>query len=196
MWPALREAYADGVFEVFRRYWRAYGGIRALALSPYFHVAALLTALLAPYWLHQPWWDVALSAMPSLLGFTLAGFTIWLGLGSPRLRELMSRPGADGAPSVYVQVAATFVHFVVTQILALVLALVAKALDFVPAVPASVQGLIDTLVPWGHGLGFLVFVYAIMTALAAAMGVFRVATWQDIVHCSDGGDRSDRPPQA
>ncbi len=196
MWPALREAYADGVFEVFHRYWRAYGGARALALSPYFHAAALLTALLAPYWLRQPWWDVALSAMPSLLGFTLAGFTIWLGLGSPRLRELMSRPGADGAPSVYVQVAATFVHFVVTQILALVLALIAKALDFTPAVPASVRSWIEALAPWGHGLGFLVFVYAIMTALAAAMGVFRVATWQDMVHGSDGGDRGDRPPQA
>jgi hypothetical protein len=88
------------------------------------------------------------------------------------------------------------VHFVVTQILALVLALIAKALDFTPAVPASVQGLIDTLVPWGHGLGFLLFVYAIMTALAAAMGVFRVATWQDMVHRSEGGDRGDRPPQA
>lgn len=87
-------------------------------------------------------------------------------------------------------------HFVVTQILALLLALIAKALDFTPAVPASVRSWIEALAPWGHGLGFLLFVYAIMTALAAAMGVFRMATWQDMVHGSDGGDRGDRPPQA
>lgn len=182
MWQALREAYVEGVFVVFRRYWRAYGGMRALALSPYLHVAILLTVLLAPYWLNRPWWEVALSAVPSLLGFTLAGFTIWLGFGNARLRELISRPMADGRCSVYVQVSAAFVHFVVVQVLALVVALAAKALDFVPEVSTATRAWIEWLAPLGHGIGFMAFVYAVMTALAAAMGVFRAATWQDMAH--------------
>jgi len=65
LWHDLRRAYVEGVFDVLRRYWCAYGGARAVLLSPYFHAALLLTALLWPYWLRLPWWDVALAAMPS-----------------------------------------------------------------------------------------------------------------------------------
>lgn len=191
IWDDLHQAYFVGVFDIFRRYWRAYGGARAVLLSPYFHVALLLTAILWRYWSRNPWWDVALSAIPSLLGFTLAGFTIWLGFGSQRFRELLSQPATDGRPSIYVRVSAAFVHFVVTQIVALVGALLAKAVDFTPEASSTVQTWLAWLAILGHGLGFLVFVYAIMTALAAAMGVFRVASWQDCVASSESVRQSE-----
>lgn len=180
-WRAIRSSYA-GVGEIFRRYWRAYGGLRVILLSPYFHAALLLTALLSPYWVNKPWWEVALSVMPNLLGFTLAGFTIWLGFGSERFRALVSQPGEDGSPSIYVQVSASFVHFVVMQVAGLLAAAIALAASTIPA-PSGLPGVIvGRLATVGQGAGFLLFVYAIATALAAAMGVFRVASWQDMVH--------------
>ncbi len=184
LWRAIRSSYA-GVGEIFCRYWRVYGGWRDVLLSPYFHSALLLTALLWPYWSVHPWWQVALSVIPNLLGFTLAGFTIWLGFGSERFRALVAQPGEDGSPSIYVQVSATFVHFVVMQIAALLAAALALASSVIPAPDGNLGALIGRLVPMGHGAGFLLFVYAITTALAAAMGVFRVATWQDMVNAGD-----------
>lgn len=177
---AIRSSYA-GVGEVFQRYWRTYGGMRALLLSPYFHAAVLLTGLLTPYWIDNPWWQVALSVIPNLLGFTLAGFAIWLGFGSERLREMISRPGDDGSPSVYVQVSATFVHFVVIQAAALLAAAFAMATSAIAQPGAQLGEIIEQSAAIGHALGFLLFIYAIATALAAAMAVFRVSTWNDIV---------------
>ncbi|WP_156137249.1 hypothetical protein [Tepidimonas taiwanensis] len=51
LWRAIRSSYA-GVGEIFCRYWRVYGGWRDVLLSPYFHSALLLTALLWPYLSH------------------------------------------------------------------------------------------------------------------------------------------------
>lgn len=42
MWTELRQTYTDGMLEVFRRYWRAYGGARALVLSPLYPRGAAL----------------------------------------------------------------------------------------------------------------------------------------------------------
>lgn len=183
----IRQAY-DGVFTILRRYWHEYGGWRALIYSPYFHVAVLLTFLLAHYWQNEPWWDVALSVLPNIIGFALGGYAIWLGFGDEEFRHRISERPADGGASPYMQVSAAFAHFVIVQLLALIGALIAKANSFdltncqwlgqvLVANNLPLTFIEERIAPWFWGLGFMLFVYGLMTAIAATLAVFRVAYW-------------------
>lgn len=185
VWTAIKVSYS-GVAVILGRYWRAYGGIRALAVSPYLHVSVILAGGMSPFWIFQSWWDTALSTLPNVLGFTLAGFTIWLGFGDEKFRQLISRAEIDHE-SPFMGVSAAFTHFVVVQLLALMAALWAKAMDF--ALPADnwLKPYLVYLIPVGNFLGFLLFVYALMSALAATLGVLRAASWYDR-HRRNGGD--------
>lgn len=165
-----------GFAEIISRYWRAYGGAPGVIFSPYAHLAILLTAILWPLWARGAWWETALTVVPSVLGFTLAGFTIWLGFGDERFQRLMAskRPGKSTSP--YIGVSAAFVHFIIVQFLAVIAAVVAKATAFDLEAGSYFRGLMDLVAPFGHFIGFLLFSYALMTALAATLGVFRVAS--------------------
>jgi predicted permease len=183
----ISRAYS-GVFVILRRYWREYGGWQALAFSPYFHAAVLLTLLLAHYWQTEPWWDVALSVLPNIIGFALGGYAIWLGFGDEEFRHKISERPAEGETSPYMQVSAAFAHFVIVQILALLGALIAKANRFeltaghwlgkiLTAINLPLNFINLHIAPLFWCLGFMLFVYGLMTAIAATLAVFRVAYW-------------------
>lgn len=131
-----------------------------------------------PFWLNESWWDTALSTLPNLLGFTLAGFTIWLGFGDEKFRILLSNAKPD-KESAFMGVSAAFAHFVVVQLLALIAALWSKAMDFPLPNDFNLRIMFKPIAHFGHFLGFTLFVYALMSALAATLGVFRAASWYD-----------------
>lgn len=190
------------------RYWQAYGGFISLFKSPYFYTAIVLSLILRIYWLGEPspsctlpcpcqcpsppppWWDTALSVLPNLLGFSLGGYLMWLGVGDTSFRAWLHRKTSPDETNVYMEVSATFVHFVIVQIVALVLAVIAKhsqfplSSDVVLSDIASQLNLTSAMIeewfaPAGYGIGFFFFVYALLTALEAAFGIFRVSSWQD-----------------
>lgn len=185
MWEGIKNSYA-GVGGIFARYWRAYGGSRALFSSPYLHVSALLAGAMSPFWLRESWWETALSTLPNVLGFTLAGFTIWLGFGDEKFRALISRAKPD-RESPFMGVSAGFAHFVVVQILALMAALWAKAMNFPLPSNCWLYDHIGFIAIPGQFVGFLLFIYALMSALAATLGVLRAASWYD-QHKRNGSD--------
>jgi hypothetical protein len=171
----------DGVREIFSRYWRAYGGWRALRRSPYLHLALLL--LLATYatWSQKEWWDQVISIMPNLLGFTLGGFAMFLGFGDEKFRALLAEPDEDmpGDPSLYVSLCSTFVHFILIQLCAIVCALLAKSWWFEFAWPGFIKQILPVFNWLGGALGYGLFLYAVTSVLAATMHVFRIATWYE-----------------
>jgi hypothetical protein len=168
-----------GVWEILKRYWSIYGGISALILSPYFHFSILLSVVMNHFWLCCPWWDIALSSLPTVLGFTLAGFTIWLGFGDEKFRILISTQKNNDKPSAYMGVSSGFIHFIIVQVIAYLTALWAKAAYFRLPEDHWLAYHINWLAPLGSFIGFLIFIYAIMTALAASFAVFRAASWYD-----------------
>lgn len=182
-----------GVGSVFARYWRAYGGHNALLYSPYAHAALLLTGLLFPYWLESPWWDTALTVVPSILGFTLAGFTIWLGFGDQRFQQLISTKRPGKTVSAYIAISAAFVHFIVIQFLAVSAAVIGKATAFALPTTHPAQPLIHMLAPIGYFIGFLLFIYSLMTALAATMGVFRTASMFESLRSKELAEKKNTP---
>lgn len=169
-----------GVARIFVRYWRAYGGARVLLSSPYLHLAAVITGVCAATWLKPDWWDQPIAVLPNLLGFTLGGFAMFLGFGDEKFRQLLAEHEDGEKTGIYVAASAMFVHFILAQVLALLYAIVAKALWF--PLPWC-----DWLWPYVHGatavawgFGYLFFIYAFTSLVAATMQIFRVATWYEM----------------
>jgi hypothetical protein len=177
----LSEPY-KGVAVVLGRYWRSYGGLSAFILSPYLHVALFLTAALSPYWLEQSWWTLATNILPSVLGFSLGGFAIWLGLGDDDFRTLITRRPTNDEPSPYMEVSSAFVHFVAIQMAALLAAIIAQATQFtLDPIFGDLRDFVpNVLAPIGYAIGFLLFLYSLLSVLATALAVFRVASWFDM----------------
>lgn len=166
-----------GVVEIFLRYWRAYGGLSAIARSPYFHASLVLLALTYHTWSEPQWWQDVTSALPNLLGFSLAGFAIFIGFGDERFRALLAEPEENPTrPTIYVSLCATFVHFIIVQILALIYALVAKSWWFYATWMDPVRQLIPGMNLIVGCIGYALFLYALMSVLAATMHVFRIAS--------------------
>lgn len=163
-----------GVGAIFKLYWAAYGGAGALLRSPYLHAAWLLLVLTGPTWIAPLWWDQCLSVLPNLLGFTLGGFAIFIGFGDEKFRALLAED--DGKPgNAYVELCATFVHFIVVQALALLAAVIAKAWWFYAPWLEPVRPVLPTLNILGGAVGYGLFLYALTSVIAATMHIFRIA---------------------
>lgn len=176
--------YKD-VRAIFAVYWGAYGGTRALRRSPYLHVAMGCLVLTFPFWTTPLWWDQVISVLPNLLGFTLGGFAMFVGFGDERFKKVLTGvdpPALPGEQSIFVEVCASFVHFLLVQLIALLFAIVVKAWWFYwSSWPAPVRAAL----PWLNGVagavGYGLFLYALTSVLAATMHVFRVSTAYETV---------------
>lgn len=205
MFERLKKPY-QGVFKILGLYWKIYGGWRALVLSPYFHASILLTLLMSHFWVNEAWWDVSLSVLPNIIGFALGGYAIWLGFGDEQFRNLISERSDSDEYSPYLEVSATFAHFILIQLLALIIALVAKATAFhlsdvhwlydsLVCIGFPIKFLHEIIKPTFYGIGFLIFVYALMTAVAATLAVFRVAYWFDTFRNKKNPDKKPTPDE-
>lgn len=176
-----------GVIRILGTYWRAYGGLRALIGSPYLHLSLLLAGASYGEWSKPGWWNTVISVEPSLLGFSLGGYAIWLAVGDERFREVLARAQSKGSESAYLRISATFAHFILFQFLALMAALMARAmyafeLDFRLTVSVIDAGEPFELIARYVKLvlsftAYWLFVYSLCVALAATMAIFRVSTW-------------------
>ena len=162
-------------------YFQVYGGLNAIGTSPYFY-GALLVAVIASRYLSKPgWWDLVISAVPGLVGFSIAGVAIFISLGNDALRSIFAGrlPGETG-PSPFMKFMAMFTHFIVVQLVAFVLAFVAKAIYESPAikVPALVE-VVNGGKPVFWFMGGLAFSYAVFLSMALALEIFRLARMID-----------------
>ncbi|HIF9162264.1 TPA: hypothetical protein ACX6PK_003127 [Photobacterium damselae] len=168
---------------ILARYWKAYGGWKAVLTSVYFWGAVFLTILLYPQWTKAGWWNDTLSIMPSVLGFSLGGFAMWVAIGDDKFKALISGADEDGSPSPFMEVNATFAHFILLQLVSILFAIIAKAYD----IPIMTDHWLYFI--WGKNLtlatsifycfSYFIFVYALLTAFAAVLALFRVSSWYD-----------------
>ena len=172
----------NGVGRLIRRYWRIYGGWRAIFSSLYLHVSLVLLLVSFRLWSCPGWWEQVISVAPNLLGFTLGGFAIFLAIGDERFKATISGadPDEQKAHSPYMALCATFLHFVLIQFLALVAALVGKATYFqLPALPDYLGRLLEIMTFAGWMFSYWLFLYAVTLIAAAALATFRLATWYE-----------------
>lgn len=172
-----------GVKRQLLRYWRTYGGWKELISSPYLHVALLITLLCTGFWAVKDWTSQAQSVLPNLLGFTLGGFAVFLGFGDDKFRTLIAGSDAEeneGAYSPYLNMSASFLHFVLVQGIALIWSIVGGAMfTFHHEQDGWIGAVLNTIIFFGNGIGYLLFIYAIFAGIAAALAIFRAARWYD-----------------
>ncbi|WP_286233384.1 hypothetical protein [Thalassotalea sediminis] len=168
---------------ILNRYWRTYGGFSALIKSYYLWISVVITAVLFPHWSSTNWWDDVLSIMPNLLGFSLGGYAMWIAIGDDNFRKLISGEDDDGQASPYMEVNAAFVHFIILQILSMLLGLTAKAYSFSVENDNSVVIFFgeyyEFLCLAGYSFSYFIFIYALLSALAATLALLRVSSWYD-----------------
>lgn len=155
-----------GVRITFRDYWKAYGGFGDLLRSPYLHLSLALSAALCPFWRNDAskLYDLIMTIVPSVLGFSLGGYAILLAFGDEEFRMRISGADKDGSDSPFIKANGAFVHFIVVSVIALAVGLIGMAWDF--------NG-------WFGFLSCALLIYSIACALASAFAIFRVAGWYD-----------------
>lgn len=164
--------------ESFSYYWNCYGGLRSLLASPYLIFSIIFSLVASPIWTNeidkQSWFDLPISMLPNLLGFTLGGYAILLAFGDDGFRRLLSRTDEEEKEKIspFMKVNGAFVHFVVVQVLAILLAILGNSLSIKSGPFAFV--------------GFTCFIYAILTGLSAVMAVLRMAKWLDAWNSRQG----------
>lgn len=190
MYKKLIQSYS-GVFSIFRRYWDLYGSFESLLYSPYFHISILITFFLYPYWSENPWWEMPIGILPNMIGFALGGYAILLSFGDEKFLQFIAEKDEYSDRSVFLVVSATFAHFIVVQITALIVALIAKSTnvdyskftwvsELFSWIGAMPEGAIHFISIVFYGFGFLIFIYAIMTGLAATFAIFRFSSWFEL----------------
>lgn len=110
-------------------YWRVYGGVTAILRSTYFWVAVLVTALSGAPTAKDTdgliWPQMTIEIVPSLLGLGLGAMALMLSFSSGRFLEAIKQKGKDR--SYLRKVMASFYHFALVLVIALVLAYIGKA---------------------------------------------------------------------
>ena len=170
---------------MIRRYWNAYGGTSAVMHSPYFHVAIIITLLMSNSWLNAGWWETVTAVIPNLTGFTLGGFAIIVTFGNDEFKNIIYKTDKTEEHSIIATIGATFVHFVTLQILSILLALYSKSTFFVLPDNRCIIAVMDRMnidvdklivisrsIVWFVSYG--VFIYALVTAIAATLAIFRL----------------------
>lgn len=190
----------DNARALWGSYWKSYGGFAELFRSIYFIVPLALTALTFGTWTTASWFVDPIGALPNLLGFSLGALTLFLCFGSDQFREFMgSLRGSSGDSNSYVDITTTFVHFIVVQCIALMVAFVLKAAYAIPfpAWAADIPYASDVnaavrQLSWL--LGYWLFLYALALSLAAVMAMFLVVRMYDIHRASVALDQDDDEP--
>ena len=167
----------SGPAHMFKFYWRAYGGIRGIFCSLYFYTALLICFLLYPTWSKVGWWSDPIGLLPNIIGFTLGGYAIFTAFGDEKFKSLIAGQNEDGKTSPFINANATFVHFILLQIIAVILAIIGKSwfskllftsLDNTPAFYIF------------SFISYFIFTYALLSTIAATMAILRLAEWYDI----------------
>lgn len=177
---------ADGLRslkEEIKEYWGLYGGYRYVLTSPFFVLAVLVTFACFPLWWIGSWWDRTISIIPSILGFSIAAFALLLAIGDDGFKLKLGQSLAADKPSTLTNTATSFFHFIIVQVLALAFGMVASARPISFLIghaswfdhSAWYGMLLWFLAKVFRVVGFLLLTYSIMTALATALSIFRLA---------------------
>ena len=157
--------------------WRNTRGVRGICYGPEFWLAAVAWLLASPYWLMHPWWDQVINVLPTILGFTVSGFAIFLGFGSDEFKRFLVR-GDKLDDNAYISVGAAFIVFVTVQLIAMLFALVVKGYQFqTPEFLMPYRAWIEIGNYVAGGFGYFLFLYSLVLALRASLRIFRLSRW-------------------
>lgn len=155
-------------YRAFRDYWIAYGGLNELSKSPYLGLSILLTGILFPIWWHPnedgayEWCQLSFSILPAMIGFSLGAIAILISFGDRAFDGTIHKK--RGAASYFIQLAASFFHFIIVQIIGLMTSFLLMAFP----------------IKLFSAVAFFFLMYAILSGLAAVASLFGAAQILDV----------------
>ncbi|MCG7598359.1 hypothetical protein MHM84_01000 [Halomonas sp. McH1-25] len=170
-WKANSADNYKGLFENLSDYWSGYGGLAAILASPILHIAVALNLFFYSVWSQEGWWDMVISVMPNLLGFSLGGYAILLGFGSESFHKFLATKDKNEEQSAFNIINANFVHFILVQALSLIIAALFSS-KFLTS-----ESMISTPL-WF--IGHLFFIYALLLLISTTLSVFASTIWYEI----------------
>jgi hypothetical protein len=186
MFKLLEEEYSS-FWGDLKSYFTCYGGVKRVVSSPYTHLAILLTLACWRMWHSPSWYTTPLAVLPSLLGFTLAAYALLLAFGDEGFLGFLaavrpsSAPPEDAAASVLTNVSAIFLHFVIVEIVALLMAVVGSSIWSsqidMSGLPFWLCAFLERVRLGYAALATLAFNLAIVMALAAALDIYHATKW-------------------
>lgn len=160
-------------------YYNTYGKLYAFISSPYLHFSIFISLLSYPAW-HQGsnlWYEMTLSILPNILGFTLGGYAILLAFGNDEFLKLIAGRDNDKKGngnksdskynsnerehSPYMKLNGAFIHFIFFQGISILFSIIGKSWEIKTGFAAFI--------------GFTLLIYAISTAIAAAIAIFNIS---------------------
>ena len=176
--------------EIAKLAWENMGGTAAFWKSFDFRFALAVSLMCWPSWLAPNWWESTISVLPSLLGFTLGGFAIFLGFGSDQFKELIARE--DETKSEYLSVSSTFLFIVAVQVVGLLYAIICKSIWVpTPALLNYISPILPYLNPIAWFVGYFLYVLGIVLSLRAAIRIFRVSRWYNSFLVANADEHND-----
>lgn len=171
LWKFVSEAYHD------------YGGWAEFLRSPYFQLSVIFSLFLVISPAKLNWPELIISVCPSLLGFTLAGYTVFISSLSERLQRALVA-AKTGSVSYYKKINVAFFHFIFFQTFALFFAFLGISFSSF-SVPSTISELLgrgeltaSKLNQIGSILinfcGTSVLMYSIMLVIAVLIWIYRI----------------------
>lgn len=156
----------------------AYGGVSEIVRSPYLHLSLVLGGF-GLVWNSTYWAQQVTSISPSLLGFTLAGYTVFIASVSGRLLKGLVKAKAIDGFSYFQKINSAFFHFIFVQCVATLYALTFPALTSF-SLPLSFSRLpfAEQLNSLGYFslsfVGWVLLFYSIMVVVAVLIWIHRI----------------------
>lgn len=167
-------AYLEPV-RTFVKIFRAMGGFFELAKSAYLHFALFLLIPTWSLWKAPTWWEMPIATLPTLLGFSLSAYALFMALGGKSLVATMTlQLTGEKKQTLFDQASAVFAMVILLQCSAFLIALIGKAASVHVAWmdPFREQLTIANLV--GGGIGFLLFIGAVLSCARIAQLLFLI----------------------
>lgn len=166
----------------FKEYWQSYGRLNAIISSAYFWIAVVITMISYTTWLKSDWEEQFIGVFPSLLGFTLAGYAVWLTLGDKQLRTILVKKVNENNISAFMTINASFIHFIVLQVLAFIGLFILNTnsmshlVHFIHLESCDLFfNIYKSLATTFNCFVFFLSIYSILSMLAAIFGLFNIA---------------------
>ncbi len=175
--------------KTLKKYWQSYGGFKALMKSPFLWLSFLMTILSYEFFLDKKWLDIPLSMLPSLLGFNLASYSVWLAFGNHKLNKILSKLKEDQVHSRYMEVNSSFIHFILAQILCLIFVVLLRTNSLKNVIYLTdlvclnfYMKFLEYAQIFINGFVFFLFFYCLFSMLAAVLGFIGITSGLDIIY--------------
>lgn len=176
--------------QLIRKSFIAFGGWKATFTSTYLLLSAVITIIVSPFWISDESLELPIQILPSIIGFTLAGFAILLAFGDTEfLKKLSYREDKDHSP--FYKFSSTFVIFIIVQTCSLLLSIFVKGW-FSKEINKPIMEMFSVnsfFYSWFiimkyifHASTFFVFIYSLLLVVAAAVEIFRIVKWLEDYH--------------